>query len=162
MFSGKRLAARVVLFDRSSRVFLMQGSDPLDPYSPGWWEIPGGGVGHGEDSAAAARRELFEETGFGEVEMGPCVWTQQIKFTFAGMFFDSDERIHVAWCDGGEWNPAGLEALESAAFESARWWEIDEVVSSPERFLPPRLIEFLPDLAAGVIPDRPHDISPPE
>ncbi len=161
MFNRKRPAARVVLFDRDQRIFLMQASDPLDPYAPAWWEIPGGGMGHGEDSADAARRELFEETGFFEVEMGPCVWTQQVQFTFAGMFFDSDERIHVAWCDGGEWNPTGLEAFEIAAFEAARWWKVDDVLAATDRFLPPRLKEFLPDLARGVIPSVPQDISPP-
>ena len=27
--------------------------------------------------------------------------------------------IHVAWCDGGEYDPKGLEALEAAAFMGA-------------------------------------------
>ena len=32
-------------------------------WAPGWWEVSGGGVQAGEDSADAVRREVFEETG---------------------------------------------------------------------------------------------------
>ncbi len=59
----KRAAARVVLLDRQGRIFLVNAEDPIDPYKPAWWEIPGGGIDFGEDSATAAGRELYEETG---------------------------------------------------------------------------------------------------
>ena len=59
----KRAAARVVLLDREGRIFLVNAEDPIDPFKPAWWEIPGGGIGWGEDSATAAARELYEETG---------------------------------------------------------------------------------------------------
>lgn len=32
-------------------------------WAPGWWEVSGGGVMAGEDSADAVRREVLEETG---------------------------------------------------------------------------------------------------
>ena len=32
-------------------------------WAPGWWEVPGGGVQAGEESADAVRREILEETG---------------------------------------------------------------------------------------------------
>lgn len=157
----RRPAARVVLLDRHGRIFLMQASDPIDPHKEPWWEIPGGGLGPGEDSAAGARRELWEEAGFADVEVGPCIWTQHVEFDFAGIHFDSDERIHVAWCpDGGEWNPQHLEALEEAAFEEARWWSLEELLASDEKVLPERLREFLPDVVAGRLPSEPIDISP--
>ena len=54
--------------------------------------------------------------------MGPVIWTQHVQFTFGGYFFDSHEKIHVAWCDGGDYRPRHLEALEAAAFRGARWW----------------------------------------
>ena len=156
----RRSAARCVLLDSDRRVFLIRSADPIDPHKPEWLEIPGGGVGPGEDSAAACLRELHEETGIRDVEMGPCVWTQYVEYTFCGMRFESDERIHVAWCEGGEFRPAGLEALEAAAFIDAGWWTVEELQVNREPTVPARLREFLPALAAGDIADPPIDISP--
>ena len=160
-FTLRRPAARVVLLDREGRVLLIHAEDPIDPYKPDWWEIPGGGMGWHEDSGEAALRELHEETGIPGVEMGPCVWVQQTEYTFAGYHFESDDRIHVAWCDGGEYNPQGLEALEAAAFMGARWWSVDELAADASPTVPVRLREFLPALVAGQIPDEPIDITPP-
>ncbi|MBF9129131.1 NUDIX domain-containing protein [Plantactinospora sp. S1510] len=43
------------------RVLLARGSG--NSAFPGLWQVPGGGVEHGEDPAAAVRREFAEETG---------------------------------------------------------------------------------------------------
>ena len=159
-FTVKRPAARCVLLDRSGRVFLIRSEDPIDPHKPEWLEIPGGGVGAGEDSGAACRRELYEETGITEVEMGPCIWTQYVEYTFSGIRFQSNERIHVAWCDGGEFRPRGLEALEAAAFIEAGWWTLDELLGNDEPTVPMRLREFLPSVVVGDLPVQPLDITP--
>ena len=156
---GRRLAARVVLLDAARRVFLINSVDPVDPAKGSWWEIPGGGVDPGETSAEAARREIVEETGITDFELGPCIWTQQVQYTFAGMFFDSDESIHVAWCDGGEFAPRHLEFFEALAFRDARWWDADELVASDEVVFPGRLRDFILPVVAGVLPAAPIDIS---
>ena len=159
-FSFRRPCARTVLLDREGRIFLIRAEDPVDPYKPEWWEIPGGGMGRGEPSAHAALRELHEETGIPGVEMGPCVWTQQTEYTFAVYHFESDDFIHVAWCDGGEYDPRGLEALEAAAFQGARWWTLEDLLANDDPTVPHRLREFLPALVAGEIPAEPIDITP--
>ncbi len=155
----KRPAARVVLLDRESRIFLINSSDPGDSSKASWWEIPGGGIDPGESSAEAAHREIIEETGITDFELGPCIWTQECQFTFAGYFFDSQEWIHVAWCDGGEYNPQGLEYFEALAFKGAKWWDIESLLESNEPVLPPRLREFIAPIAAGELPEEPIDIS---
>jgi len=160
-FTLRRPAARCVLLDRESRILLISAEDPIDPRKPPWWEIPGGGMGWNEDSAAAALRELHEETGIPGVEMGPCVWVQQTEYTFAGYHFESDDRIHVGWCDGGEYNPQGLEALEEAAFMGAEWWTLADLLAADDLTVPYRLREFLPDIVAGILPAEPIDITPP-
>ena len=156
----RRPAARVVLLDREGRIFLINAEDPLDPFKPAWREIPGGGIDHGEDSAVAAARELYEESGMEDVEMGPVIWTQHVQFTFGGYFFDSHERIHVAWCDGGEYRPRHLEALEAAAFTGARWWTLEDLLASDAPVLPTLLREPLAPIVAGDLPLEPIDISP--
>lgn len=151
MWTLRRRAARVVLLDPADRVLLLQAVDPVNPAKGRWWELPGGGIDGDEPSALAAARELYEETGIREVEMGPCVWQHHARFTFGGFRFDQHELIHVARGgdgsgDYGEYRPAGLEALEAAAFLGARWWALDqltELVAAGGRIIPPWLLEQL-------------------
>ena len=161
VWSLRRPAARVVLLDEAKRVFLMHGSDPMRPEKGTWWEIPGGGIEPGETSQEAASRELYEECGFRDVEVGPCIWTQYVEFDFAMYHFKSDERIHIAHTsESSEWDPQGLEALEAAAFDDAQWWSIDDLEAAQVQTLPKRLLEFLPSIIAGNMPAEPIDISP--
>ena len=155
----RRKAARVVLLDDQGRVYLQHASDPMDPFAPPWLELPGGGIHSGESPADAAARELYEETGIRDVEMGPCVWTRRTQFTFGGWHFDQDEWIHVAWTKStGEWRPVHLEALEAAAFIDARFWTLDELLATPIQTWPSRMREFLPPIVAGDLPDEPVDV----
>jgi 8-oxo-dGTP pyrophosphatase MutT (NUDIX family) len=157
----RRNAARVVLLDQAGRVLLLRASDPADRTKPPWWEIPGGGVEGRESSEDAARRELLEETGIADAEIGPCVWVQRAVFDFGGFHFDQHERIHVAWCRGevpAPVRPTALEALEALAFDGHHWWTVDELLGSTEPLVPPRLRELLPPIVAGRLPDIPIDI----
>lgn len=160
-FTLRRQAARVVLFEPGGCLLLLRGSDPTAREDGHWWEIPGGGIDPGERSEDAARRELREEAGITDAEIGPCVFTQHARFTFAGIHFDQFERIHVAWCDTptDRWEPHGLEALEALAFSGHAWWDVDEVLTTAERLLPPGLRLGLPHLDDGHLPATPIDIT---
>lgn len=155
----KRPAARIVPVDRAGRVLLLNMIDPGDPSKPPWWEIPGGGMDPGETTDVAAARELVEETGIRDFELGPVVWTQECTFTFAGMFFDSEEWIHVAWCNETVVEPQGLEFFEALAYRGYHWWDVDELLESDAAVLPPRLREFIAPVARGELPPSPIDIS---
>lgn len=56
-----RAAGVLVASVRSGRVLLCRRS------ADGWWAMPGGHIEDGEDPAAAAIRELDEETGIGVI-----------------------------------------------------------------------------------------------
>lgn len=150
------------MLDPSDRLLLINARDPMRPGGPGWWEIPGGGMDPGESTTQTVRRELWEEAGIRDAEIGPCVWTQTVRFTFAGLRFDQDEWIHVARCDGTTARPGGLEALEALAFGEQRWWSPEELLEAQPRTIPYRLVEFLPLLLDGPMPSDPIDITPDE
>lgn len=153
----------MVLLNDRDEIFLIQAADPADPSKRPWWEIPGGGMDPGETSAQCAARELYEEGGFTEAEVGPVVWVQHVEFDFGGYHFDQDEVIHVARTTQREIRrPQGLELLEALAFKGARWWTLAEVeaAASTTAFLPSDLPELLPPLIGGSLPDPPIDITP--
>lgn len=57
-----KTAAKSLISDQDGNVLLLVRSG-IDSHAPGRYDFPGGGVDQGEDLAAAASRELFEETG---------------------------------------------------------------------------------------------------
>ncbi|MCU4185355.1 NUDIX domain-containing protein [Acidiferrimicrobium sp. IK] len=153
----KRRVARVVLLDPDDQVLLIRSSDPIDPRIPGWWELPGGGIHPGEPTEQAALRELHEETGLAAETISGPVWLQHVSFEFAGMRFDQHETVHVARGQGGEYRPAGLEAIEAAAMEGARWWP-PHALGGLDRIIPPWLAEQLPAVLAAGFPAEPIDL----
>lgn len=119
------------------RLLLQQGHDPVDRTRPPYWFLPGGGIGPGEEPAQALRRELLEECGLHDVEVGALLWEQRASFTFAGIDFDQDEQVLLVRVpDAVEIHPTALEALEAAAFGIARWWPLEEVAAIPEVVYP--------------------------
>ncbi len=151
-----------MVLDPDDRVLLIAAHDPAHRDGAGWWEIPGGGIDPGEHTSEAVRRELWEEAGIRDAEIGPVVWTQSVEFSFAGWRFDQDEWIHLARCDGTAEGPRGLEALEVLAFGEQRWWDVDELVRAGVRTIPYRLAHHLPALVADGAPEVPVDITPSE
>ena len=142
-----------MVMDPAGRVFLQCARDPGDESKGAWWELPGGGIDRGETSEQAVLRELYEECGFVDVEVGEVLWHQRVQFRFANIDFDQSEDIHLATvATAQEWQPTGLEALEALSFLGARWWQIDELMASDERVVPPdlreRLLAHLPGATA--------------
>jgi 8-oxo-dGTP pyrophosphatase MutT (NUDIX family) len=154
----RRTAARVILVDHAYRVLLLHVHDPLRPHRGTWWELPGGGLRHGEDSAAAALRELREETGYGSgVRIGPCVWLREVDLPHTPL--RQRERIHVAWLD----DPAApraetsMDAVESGGMLGERWWTLDELAHTAETIYPVRLPALVPAVVRGEYGPEPFD-----
>jgi len=126
-----------VVLAPAGRVLLQQGQDPLDPGQPPYWFLPGGGIDAGETAAEALRRELLEECGLRDVEVGPVLWEQQAVFRFAGIDFDQAEQVLLVRVPAAvAVAPTALESLEVLAFRDARWWPLGEVGATSEVVYP--------------------------
>jgi len=139
-----RQAGRVLVIDPAGRVLLLQGFDPARPGTLHWVTI-GGGTDHGEGTAQAALRELWEESGIkasaGEL-IGP-VWHRTTEFSFAGMRFWQEEDYYVLRVGEVQVTLANLDPLERDTITGYRWWSREELAATTESFFPAELPELM-------------------
>jgi 8-oxo-dGTP pyrophosphatase MutT (NUDIX family) len=153
--SGRQLrdAVRALIRDPTGRVLLVRFEFPHETL----WALPGGGIEPGETDEAAIVRELREEAGLREFELGPLLWTRTHWFPL-GRWAGQHERVFLVETDGAEPAPElSWEQLRSEYMHEIRWWTRKEVDAHDGVFSPRRLKELLHDLDAG-IPDQPIDV----
>jgi len=109
------------------------------------WVTIGGGTDHGEGTAQAALRELWEESGIkasvGEL-IGP-VWHRTTEFSFAGMRFWQEEDYYVLRVGEVQVTLANLDPLERDTITGYRWWSREELAATTESFFPAELPELM-------------------
>ncbi|MGW2229215.1 NUDIX hydrolase [Streptomyces formicae] len=150
-----RRVARVVLLDPDDRILLLHGYEPADP-ADDWWFTPGGGLEDDETHEQAALRELREETGVTDVELGPVLWQRVCSFPFDGRRWDQDEWYFLARTSQTATAPEGLTELERRSVAGARWWSCRELTEARETVYPTRLAELLRRLLDEGPPKRPE------
>jgi 8-oxo-dGTP diphosphatase len=139
----QRPAARILLLDGEGRILLFR-FDPADR-AP-FWVTPGGAVDPGESYEAAARRELFEETGI-VAEPGVEVARRLADFiTLEGVPVTADERYFLVQADTVEVDTSGHTPLEQRVMQEWRWFSADEIADFPEPIFPVDLLDMLATL----------------
>ncbi|WP_433545462.1 NUDIX hydrolase [Streptomyces sp. CA-294286] len=155
----RRRVARVVLLDPQDRILLMHGFEPEDPGRM-WWFTPGGGLEGEETWAEAALRELAEETGITDVELGPVLWQRNCSFLFDGRRWDQDEWFYLARTRQTATVLTGLTELERRSVAGLRWWSSAALSATRETVYPTRLAELLRTLLDEGPPSTPIVLVP--
>jgi double-stranded uracil-DNA glycosylase len=132
----RRRAVRAVVLDPEDRVLLVQYRNPVTLET--WWGTPGGGVEEGEEHEPALRRELAEELGLHEFELGPLVWTHERTFPWARRLYNQVNDVYLVRVSAHEPRPTIDLAPEGVV--DARWWTQAELAATAERLAPPDLL----------------------
>ncbi|MEU8628362.1 NUDIX hydrolase [Streptomyces sp. NPDC048669] len=159
MSTEKRKVSRLVLLDPDDRVLLMHGFEPEDPAST-WWFTPGGGLEGDETREQAALRELAEETGIRDVELGPLLWKRLCSFPFDGRRWEQDEWYFLARTTQTLTDSSGQTGLERRSVAGLRWWTSAELSATRETVYPTRLAGLLRTLLDEGPPRTPLVLAP--
>ncbi len=158
-----RQAVRALLVTPLSEVLLVRFEFPTRQV----WALPGGGIDPGEDHLTALHRELQEETGLTNSEIGPHIWTREHVVPFVDGTYDGQrDQIHLVRTDRFDPDPAiGWAQMRAERVHEMRWWTFDEITSQGARhaagehgivgFAPVALPSLLADFVDRGVPASP-------
>jgi TDG/mug DNA glycosylase family protein len=139
-----RRAVRGVVLDRHGRVLLARFQHPVT--GEVWWATVGGGIDEGESEEDALRRELHEEAGLEQFEIGPLVHEREHTFPWARVIYHQRERFRLVRVEEHEAAPTIDVAREGVT--EVRWWTAAELASPVETLVPAELPELVRRLTA--------------
>ena len=148
-----RPAARAVVLDPDGRILLVRFEFPTQTV----WATPGGGIENGESHEDAIRRELEEETGLVDAQVGPPLWSRLHVIPFIGGQWDGQqEQYHLVRTPSFTPQPMlPWERLNAEYLFELRWWTLDELEQADVTFAPRRL----PELVASLLRDGPPAVT---
>ncbi|HHW08882.1 MAG TPA: NUDIX domain-containing protein [Firmicutes bacterium] len=106
-----------------------------------FWITPGGGMEEGESAESCLRRELQEELGITEMEIGPLVWRRQHTFTWGEKRYCQRENIYIVRTR--PFVPHISDAVEAKVLQCFRWWPLVELSRTTETLTPLSLAEII-------------------
>jgi TDG/mug DNA glycosylase family protein len=139
-----RAAARALVIDGDDRILLVQYRRPVGDET--WWGTPGGGVDPGETDEQALARELREEIGLNEFELGPVLFEHVGEFPWARRLFRQVNKTYLVSVRKHE--PRATIDLSAEGVVDIRWWSRSELEATDAQLTPPDLLEHVRNLTA--------------
>jgi double-stranded uracil-DNA glycosylase len=138
-----REAVRALILDPGDRVLLVRFDWPDKVV----WAPPGGGIDPGETPEQAIVRELAEECGLRDFELGPCSWTRTHWHTDFKGWGGQTEQIYLVRTHAFEPTPEWTkEELASEGIGDQRWFTQSELSEPGLIFAPRGLPALVSDL----------------
>ncbi|MDR1519794.1 MAG: NUDIX domain-containing protein [Planctomycetota bacterium] len=141
-----RHAARILIFDPADRLLLLRFDYTTGPLArTGYWGVPGGGVEEGESLAAAAVRELSEETGIQAERLEPTAAESSYPFRLSSgeEVTAADHYFLLRLPKTPELSREGLTLEERENLTGSRWWMAAELRAGAKDIVPGDLPEIL-------------------
>jgi 8-oxo-dGTP pyrophosphatase MutT (NUDIX family) len=152
---AERHAARALVLDDDERVLLFRFHDPGKDADH--LASPGGGVEAGETYERAAARELEEELGLRDVDLGPPIWDRVSEFDLLGTWTRAFERFYLVRLDAEDLEPYdGHLAGENVV--AREWWTLEEIEATDEAVWPSELASLVRTLLREGVPPAPIPI----
>ncbi|MBN1311314.1 MAG: NUDIX domain-containing protein [Anaerolineae bacterium] len=136
----ERQAIRAILLTPQNEVLLMRIHPPGNDECF-WWITPGGGLEPSETIEDGLRRELREELGIEEFEVGPLVWRRQHTFDWADKRICQREEYFIVHVERFE--PKMTDPVEATVLDRFRWWPAAELAEASERLTPLSLADIV-------------------
>jgi 8-oxo-dGTP diphosphatase len=142
---NRRPASRLLVLDSEDRLLLFRFS-----YSRGcltgqsYWATPGGALEPGESFEEAAKRELFEETGIADADIGPEVARREFEMQLPdGEVVIADERLYLVRVTTQTLSRDNLTVLEQEVMAEHRWWTDEELSATEETVYPENIHDLV-------------------
>ena len=156
-----RKSSRAIVLNKQNQIFLFRYTFDFFAEQESIWITPGGGLDDGESFEEALKRELFEELG---IELSGNDSTPQIYYRFPlyelknGETVRSEERFYLVRLDETEFFYTNWTESESQRMTAGKWWSVEEIRQSEEKFFSEDVVEIIERLSEGDIPGEPEEI----
>lgn len=154
-----RNVARAILINDKHQCFLFKLKLPW--ISGAVSMAAGGGMEAGESPQKALIRELYEETGLTNVDVGNLLWECRFSFQYNNEIRPIYERYYLVKTQDFKPSFEGMAQYEIDSLVEFRWWSLTELQTTTDYVSPKQLPTLLSQILEATFSDRDLIITDP-